>query len=370
MTYVIWPELPNLVSIQCMGRGAAFATAGVLIICPILVLAGYKQWLGTRTFEPLDMPISLSPGHFKTPDFYINLAGPYHPEISVDYAATYTPGCTSEAWSSLRTHIVAYENDVKIGESDAPSIYGWGVLTADKAGRYAFDIDILSDATCLNASHPRLRVWNACEFPYDDLYQRGLWTVPLIGTAGLGLLVYTALFAGYRPATKGYAITESADARLATGLSPLKFPSARLVSSLPSFGLFCATVLVFLVFAMMIMTAPLTPRGITLAVLKGDPSAIDPDLLKDPIVIRIRSAHDPKLPPKVYVNSASVEWPRLKDAVRNELKRRPKWIVYVDGDSDLAWQQVADAVDAARELQARVFLLTPQTRDLVERNTN
>ena len=49
----------------------------ILILLGILLPAGYQRWMNTRTFVALDMPVSLSPGHIKTPDFEINLEGWY-----------------------------------------------------------------------------------------------------------------------------------------------------------------------------------------------------------------------------------------------------------------------------------------------------
>jgi len=104
-----------------MGLKASFAIAAALIICPVVALIGYKHWLDTRTFEPLDMPISLSRGHIRTPDFYINLTGEYQAEIYANDLPTTNTSCWGEAWGSLQTHVVAYENVLKIGEADSSS---------------------------------------------------------------------------------------------------------------------------------------------------------------------------------------------------------------------------------------------------------
>jgi hypothetical protein len=49
--------------------------------------------------------------------------------------------------------------------------------------------------------------------------------------------------------------------------------------------------------------------------------------------------------------------------LKKELVRRPPdWPVYVEGDRDLEWRQVAEAIDAVRGQRAEVILLTGAAR--------
>ena len=350
-----------------MGLKAAFSIAAALIIGPILALIGYKHWLNTRTFNPLDIPVSLSRGHIRTPEFYINLKGHYDASIHVDYAATYTPGCQSEAWESLRMHLVAYKSGLNIGEADWPGPrYQMGLFAAEKNGYYSLGVEVLSDGACLNAYHPRLIVWNISDFPYDDLYERGAWFLPVTTAAGLGLIIYAASSVGRSSARKPDAITESDDARVTTGLPPRRAQTTRLISGLPHFPLICATVLGLVVFVMMVLTADVPPRGIYVSLLVKQPRSGDPDSLTPPIIVRVEWVAHPPFVSRVYVNSKAVEWDRLKMALQDELKLRPTWVVYVDADANSSWQSAVDVMNIARELHAKVVLLTPETRKLVE----
>jgi hypothetical protein len=56
----------------------------------------------------------------------------------------------------------------------------------------------------------------------------------------------------------------------------------------------------------------------------------------------------------------------LQEELKHELARQRDWTVYVDGDSDCAFTDVMDAIDAVRGLQAKVVLVTPASRDLIE----
>ena len=233
-------------------------------------------------------------------------------------------------------------------------------------GYYSLDVEVLSDGSCLNAYHPRLMVWNISDFPYDDLYQAGVWALPISVVAGLGLMVYTLSFAGRNYTTHPDTITESGDARVTTGLPPRRAQPAKLISGFPHFSLICATVLGLVVFVMMVITADVPPKGIHVSLLVKQPEPGGPDSLTPPIVVRVESvAHTPFVP-KVYVNSKSVEWDGLKQALQNELKLRPAWVVYVNADANCSWQTAVDVMNLARELHAKVVLLTPQTRELLQ----
>ena len=48
----------------------------------------------------------------------------------------------------------------------------------------------------------------------------------------------------------------------------------------------------------------------------------------------------------------------MGNALLGHLKARPHWIVYVEGASEVAWADVAKAIDVARGLHAEVVLLT------------
>ena len=344
-----------------MGLKGSFTAAAVLIICPIVALVGYKHWLDTRTFQPLDMPISLSRGHLKTPNFYINLTGEYRATVDVDYTATYTGGCQEEAWESLKTKTTAFENGVNIGEADGPVYGGVAEITVDKKGFYSLDLNVLSDASCLNSAHPTLTVWNASDFPYHDLYQTGIWIVLIPVVAGLGLLGYL-LLARTKWTIDPRSAAEGEQPRTSSALDMRPPKAAKPFAALPHFGLYCATVLGLVVFVMMIMTTPYPSKGLYVS-LRVDPNArYDPT---PPIIVTIRQ--DPAtLYPNLFVNSKPVQWSGLQDALKNELKVRPTWVIYIDGDPNLPFAHVADAVEVAKELNAKVVLLTPTTMRLVD----
>ena len=93
-------------------------------------------------------------------------------------------------------------------------------------------------------------------------------------------------------------------------------------------------------------------------VLKPGPlAATDP--LSDPVVVQILDA-GLGVTPELYINSKPASWNRFADDLKNELKLRPKWVVYVQADPNLPWADILNAVDVAKGLHANVVLLTLQ----------
>ncbi len=79
-----------------------------------------------------------------------------------------------------------------------------------------------------------------------------------------------------------------------------------------------------------------------------------------PIVIRVTHA-DVNGRSKIYVNSKETTWNEFGNTLRAQLKIRPHWIVYVAGEDNVPWADVANAIDLARGAYAKVVLLTART---------
>jgi biopolymer transport protein ExbD len=67
------------------------------------------------------------------------------------------------------------------------------------------------------------------------------------------------------------------------------------------------------------------------------------------------------VPPHLYLNSAPVLWGELASALRNQLKLRPDWVVYIEADEHISWADVVNAMDIIRGTNAKVVLLTTKT---------
>ena len=102
-------------------------------------------------------------------------------------------------------------------------------------------------------------------------------------------------------------------------------------------------------------------NGIIVSVMKHVPAAQDSDPGVEPLMLRLKAA-DPGLPSKLFLNSKQLSWEELNSGLKAELGRRSAWVVYIEADSNLAWQDALSAIDAARSVHARVVLLTAKRK--------
>ena len=75
-------------------------------------------------------------------------------------------------------------------------------------------------------------------------------------------------------------------------------------------------------------------------------------------LVRLKQAGSGR-PPRLYLNSNPLRREELGDALMNELKLRPDWVVYVQADEQVSWSDVIGAMDIIRSRQARIVLLVP-----------
>src|SRR3954471_13700488 len=146
---------------------------GILLV--FIGLAGFpiaKHWLDTRTLIALDISVSLSPGHFSTPEFSINTASGYYVVVVVERTSLdecLILGCYQKP-SSLKLHwtvsnagnIFASGNSEELNGAEGSA--GGGFLGRDVGhfnagtGRYRIDLDVAPEAASLNQGRPRLWV--------------------------------------------------------------------------------------------------------------------------------------------------------------------------------------------------------------------
>jgi biopolymer transport protein ExbD len=97
--------------------------------------------------------------------------------------------------------------------------------------------------------------------------------------------------------------------------------------------------------------------GIRVSVLKSG-STVDYSTM--PALVRIEDA-GANVPPHLYLNSTPVLWSELASTLRNQLKLRPDWVVYIEADEHISWSDVVNAMDIIGGTNAKVVLLTTKT---------
>ena len=342
-------------------------TAIAIILCAagISLYSGLKHWLDTRTFEPLNVPVSLARGNTRTGSFYINLRELYYINIDADYNFPEDAECQLAGPNSvLKTHLTLYRDGQVLGQSDGDYYSVLGYFYAEKKGNYDLDVEVLSDASCLNRRHPRIRIY--CSPDYDGLRLGIDCLAGLLVLAGISLLTQSVVaWIVSRQAARCKALTIFQDA--GEKINPSGRPLRKRFATLPPFGLFCATTLaVAAVLPMWVFQFAFRPisKGISISLLGDDFSAARTGRWITPIVIRIQDA-GPGLRPKLFLNSLPASWESLHDALKAELGRRADWTVYIHGDDNVSFQYVVLVMDSVQGEHAKVVLLTPNTEKLV-----
>jgi len=303
------------------------------------------------------MPVALAAGHIHTGPFRLNLRAQYWVAIAASGTWKGDRPCLPDQvlhtnWKLLRNGEVVSE--YRNASDEVPSF-------ESKPGLYDLDIEVLTDASCLDASHPRLRVWTFEQEDYESYAASLQWLAAVCVVAGAGLLVLSGI------GRSGERISAAARPNLTSHVGQdfqwaRRLPRRRPVSRLPGFGLYAGIFFGLLAIVMMVLLpVPVIPRVLWVHLLKAAKGPTKSDAWTEPLIVRVKDA-GPGKRPDVYVNSKPLAWEDLDRVLKEELGRRKEWVVYVAGDDDTAFQNVADVIDVARGEQAKVYLLPAGTK--------
>jgi hypothetical protein len=152
-----------------------------LLLIGVVPYGSWVIWEQTRIIAPIDIPVSMSPGYIRTPEFKVNLHAVYLIEISaendkfpkdtlhcllgykfLDSDCAETPSVVKASWVlSSGGQMIAQ------GSSDGP---GGGAVMKDTIARvigtfdseegcpYVLNVNILGDGSKLAPGHPHLKV--------------------------------------------------------------------------------------------------------------------------------------------------------------------------------------------------------------------
>lgn len=128
------------------------------------------------------------------------------------------------------------------------------------------------------------------------------------------------------------------------------------LSGLSYVPLIVASIL-FLLLTVFLTLGRATPIGLSVRLLRvGVEGPASPGA--PPLIIKVESAGH-HTPPRLYINWQPVSREDFDSALGKELRiRPPDWPVYVEGDPELDWREVATIIDRVRGHHAEVILLT------------
>ena len=319
--------------------------------------AGVERWMNTWIVHPVDMPVSLAAGHIHTGPFRVNLKADYWVVVHTNYEGVIDHR-KCNPYPKLQTKWVLYQQGTIVGRLDQPSPINWPSGFSASPGIYELDVEVLSDFRCLDPGHPRLRV-----IAITENYETGASIVK-----GLALIwvVFGAVMLTFLPVVQLVRKSQE-EAPTVTGLRVVgqdfrwarERPLRRRMSGLPAFGLIGGMVFALLALLMMLLTFgfQVTSTGEWVRPLKPGELPAKSDPWTEPLIVRVKDAGRDQSP-TLLVNSKEVAWKDLDKALKQELAPRRDWVVYVGGDDTISFQYVANVIDAARGLHAKVVLYT------------
>ena len=172
------------------------ARAGIFSLgTGILVFASVYAWSVTRTLDPIDIPITLAPGHIHTGDFKINVEASF--SVQIRFLEGANPACSetrelqTRRLTSLSTQAIPRPTANAPGEDDANVTRGIYLGTFfTEPGQYNLDLEVLSSTQNFDACRPRLQI-EANPYDYnhldDTLSFAGLFSVVCV-LLGISLL--------------------------------------------------------------------------------------------------------------------------------------------------------------------------------------
>lgn len=329
--------------------GAAFLLAGLAAFTSI------HHWMATRTFVALDIPVSLVAGHIRSGPFQINLAESYAIAIETDQSRL-----SDTSWfdfSCVTTRWRLFKDGRQVNASREP-VDGFQLGSTDAdTGTYELDVEVLKEARCLYAAHPRLRVFASAN-SYADIASPLLWLFAICFGAGGCMLAIDGAdrLRRWPPAVAPLLGMGVSRGQLRWKRRPAK---AQLISRLSYFGKIY-TIFYMLVF-MVLAFSPSSPSyqdwriyphaGLRVHLMRPG-IAVQPSPGIRPLLVRMEADQ------RLYIDSEPVTWNEFPAALRTKLKQRPPyWPVYFIGDPNLEWQFPVKAIDIVRGLQAEVVLL-------------
>lgn len=332
------------------------ALAGLVVaVLGIASLAAVKRWIDTRMFVPVDIPVSLAVGHIRTGPFQINVEQWYSILIDFDQRTHFDPMCSS--YALLQTKWTLYRDGRVYKQWDTPVLHDGYLKGFDAVkGPYDLDVQVVADASCLNANRPRLRVVTSRD--RDSFYAGALlWSAGASIVIGISLVILGwrgGVFGGREQSTTvPNTPTVGQNFQWAQ-----KLPLRPAIVGSPSFGLLAGMVFAILAILMMMLTGAFqrTSIGLWVHVLKPGAVPANPDTWTGPVMVLVTDA-GPGQEPGLFINSAVVPWGDFANALKHELSGRREWIVYVEGDDCVAWQNIVSVIDVARGDGAKAVLV-------------
>jgi biopolymer transport protein ExbD len=334
-----------------------------LLLAGLASIVGVHLWHATRTFIPLDIPVSLSRGSIQTGEFLINLEALY--SVTIEFEPSAGAGqidCEQRDTfgDPLQTRWTVKRNGVpnpQLGAANTHGCYlgGFGA----ESGRYELNVEVLSDSSSLNALKPRLHIeayWRDYEDAEEVVEYLSLFgaVLALVG----GSLLRLSSFSKRKASPSVVLLQIVAPRGNRYQIRRRDLPLVEMSRILPLAGY------VYTIFWSLLLVVHL----MWFASFARHWFAIPARLIRPGVIAASAGRHETGLLVYLdrnglfYLNSKLVTPEALPAALEYELARRGDRSVYVEGDSDAAAGVVITAMDIVRGAGGKVVMMTPRMR--------
>ena len=181
-----------------------------LILIAAAIYGGWEWWMATRTWVPLDMPVSLARGHIRSPEFKINLDAGFWIFVEVetkvdDEGVSCLTGYTSDycrkngvrelraSWTlSDRGRVVARgstDSDQGSRGGMLSKARGLGNFSVPAGDHFVLDVEFPEDNSHFNGGHPKLIIAQSYYWNFEADRTPLFLFVTFLGAIGTALLV-------------------------------------------------------------------------------------------------------------------------------------------------------------------------------------
>ena len=337
-----------------MKMSTSVRTGVCLILVGIVLFGSAIRWLAPHPDVALELPVSLSPGHVITGNFSVNPDTVYYIEVELDRQSQVRAHC--EPRSVLGTQWVL-SSDGKEERGSSPWEHTGLTIAAlySEKTRYAFDVEVLPGASCLNAGNPRLKVQT---HPYpSDLYVALTWFSIVPVGVGLALLVAPCIKLG---SAKIEGTRIFPDVVLHNVLPVTKHKPLAPIHGMPHWGLFCGAVFWILAVVFMVLQQPLTAKGLFVTLRTRNAVVWEKSPWPDTLQVYVAET---KGAPRFLINGQEVQRSELRAKLLEQLSRRAEWSVYFEADNDVLNVDALYAMDAIQGCGAKLIWVTPKMHE-------
>ncbi len=336
-----------------------------VVVAAVAVSLWTDHWLKERTHEVINMYISVKNGIVNSRVFEIEHEEAYWFEIGLDSSIDDWIGgsCTPKRLQTADWRIYRLDNKERVEtELWINSLWfygrqrGFAYELIPKAGKYWVQWDAPDDAACLNARHPRLRIWTLAD---EDEFRSALIQDACLFLGGIGLALVLLGRSSWltSDSTERQPIRMFPEMELRSVIPRKRHRPIPLIRDFPNFGLAWVGVLCILFNIFAVMIRPFPPHGLRVDLKERTAVGVEKSPWTETVSVYVDARKG------FLLNGHPVRREELEARLKEKLSRQMVWTVYLEADSDCLFGDIVNAMDTIQGLGAKLVWITPKKRE-------